>query len=638
VAAFPLAPLIAVALLAAPAGAAPPAADTVREGTILIRDQPSGHYREETLRRDGGFEDKEEETIVVNRLGSRIEISDKESDEEDRDGHLVAGHSETSSSKTVTAQDYVIRGGKLVVTTRSGGRDYANEIALTGPLPGPAAVRRLMLKASAAAPVSTYQTFDATLGGVTKVTLKYLGPEVVGGVATRKFIQTQEGVPGETTIWVDADGYAAQMTADSPIGPVRMVRGAPASAAGSPGPAGPPTPLAGVELPGESFQGTIAISNIRLPHPRALESVTVELSKKPGAPGAARDLAWPNFASANQKILETSPGRLVLEISRPRDGEGDTTAPTDADTHPNAIVQSDDPQVAALARTIAAGETDPWRKALRLQAWVDANMHFDTGIALAPASEIVRDRHGTCLEYAVLLASLARAEGIPARMRMGYVYDEGVWGGHAWTEVFVHGAWAPIDAAEFYPGVADAGRIGAITVEGQWGALEHVGDLSLLFGASEVRTLGYRVGGRTTAVPRTAADHTVEGDVYANPWLGLRVTRPAGFAFAGLDAHWPRPDLLTLKSGAGQVNVFYLHAGNAPLATQLAAYSGIAAGAARATTWNGAPAIRLDSPTRAAMAAVKDDVMWAIFAQGPNAPALLDLAAAATSIDDLSGK
>jgi hypothetical protein len=269
---------------------------------------------------------------------------------------------------------------------------------------------------------------------------------------------------------------------------------------------------------------------------------------------------------------------------------------------------------------------------------VAENMHFDTGIALAPASETVRDRHGTCLEYSILLASLARAQGVPARIRMGYVYDDGVWGGHAWTEVFVRGGWLPIDSAEFYPGIADAGRIGAITVEGQWGALEHLGDLELLFGATEVRTLDYRVAGRSIPVARSAPDHTVQGDVYANPWLGLRVRKPAGFVFGDLDAHWPRPSLVTLKSPAGEASVSYLPARSEPIGEQLAAYFSISGGGARPTTWNGWPAVRLDSPTKSAMAAVRDDVMWAISARGLDAPALVDQAVAATSIDDLTAQ
>jgi transglutaminase-like putative cysteine protease len=64
-----------------------------------------------------------------------------------------------------------------------------------------------------------------------------------------------------------------------------------------------------------------------------------------------------------------------------------------------------------------------------------------------PASEVVRNRRGTCFGYAVLLASLARAAGIPSRFRMGFAYTHGVWGDHAWVEMLVGKQWVPMDAA-----------------------------------------------------------------------------------------------------------------------------------------------------------------------------------------------
>ena len=40
----------------------------------------------------------------------------------------------------------------------------------------------------------------------------------------------------------------------------------------------------------------------------------------------------------------------------------------------------------------------------------------------ATAAEVARSREGDCTEHAVLLAALARARGIPARVAMGLVY------------------------------------------------------------------------------------------------------------------------------------------------------------------------------------------------------------------------
>ena len=119
-------------------------------------------------------------------------------------------------------------------------------------------------------------------------------------------------------------------------------------------------------------------------------------------------------------------------------------------------------------------------------------MTFDLGIALAPSSEIFRNRRGTCLGYATLLAALTRAAGIPSRVVLGYVYALAIFGGHAWTEVLVDGAWIPVDAAIPASGVADAARVGIIATSFGDGAGLLSGGAGLkLFGQVDIKVLEY---------------------------------------------------------------------------------------------------------------------------------------------------
>ena len=104
----------------------------------------------------------------------------------------------------------------------------------------------------------------------------------------------------------------------------------------------------------------------------------------------------------------------------------------------------------------------PKSKLLSLGRWAAENMTFDLGIVFAPAIEIMRDRRGTCTGYAVLLAALARAAGIPSRVVMGYVYAMRMFGGHAWAEVLVGEEWVPLDAAIVNEGPADATHLAII--------------------------------------------------------------------------------------------------------------------------------------------------------------------------------
>src|SRR5262249_27681691 len=120
--------------------------------------------------------------------------------------------------------------------------------------------------------------------------------------------------------------------------------------------------------------------------------------------------------------------------------------------------QSNEPALRAKALEVVGDEKDLFAAALKLKRWVAETMQFDLGIAMAPSVEIFKNHRGTCVGYATLLTAMTRAVGIPSRLVMGYAYAEGMFGGHAWTEVLVGETWVPIDAALVGPGVADAAR------------------------------------------------------------------------------------------------------------------------------------------------------------------------------------
>ena len=71
----------------------------------------------------------------------------------------------------------------------------------------------------------------------------------------------------------------------------------------------------------------------------------------------------------------------------------------------------------------------------------------DFAQVFASAAEVAKSREGDCKAHAMLLAALARARGIPARVAMGLVYLKGsqAFFYHMWTEVYIDGRWVPID-------------------------------------------------------------------------------------------------------------------------------------------------------------------------------------------------
>ena len=87
--------------------------------------------------------------------------------------------------------------------------------------------------------------------------------------------------------------------------------------------------------------------------------------------------------------------------------------PLKEDLAPNAYFDSEDPAIRDAVREAIGEEQDGLRKALRLKRWVSEHMAFDLGIAFAPSRELVGNHRGTCVGYACLLATMARAAQLP---------------------------------------------------------------------------------------------------------------------------------------------------------------------------------------------------------------------------------
>jgi hypothetical protein len=415
-----------------------------------------------------------ENVLIFNRLGSRVEMRSDSRYRESADGRLLAIHTEMSSSAQATTVDVEVKPGALAVRTSTGGKTYERSVELAGEVLGPAAARRLTLaRLHATGDTVSYRVFVAELGSVTTISA------VLTGVTAEalEMEQSMDAMPGKTAVWVDREGWLLRQVTQTPFGEVETVRSTWGAKAKEP-----------AALPAESFERTMVKSNVRLPEEREIERLTIRIThKKP-------ELGWPDFTADNQKVLEQTRDHVVLEIRR---AEPDDMAPY---LKPNALIQSDDAAVREIAKSVAGEERDAFRTALRLRNWTSEHMHFDAGIAVAPASEVARDRRGTCFGYAMLLGALARAAGIPSRVRMGLAYLDGAWGGHAWVDVFAGGRWLPLDAALESSGTADAARFSFFTSALEEGALAGVGALAQLYGNVEVQILEYRLHGKTVLV------------------------------------------------------------------------------------------------------------------------------------------
>lgn len=109
-----------------------------------------------------------------------------------------------------------------------------------------------------------------------------------------------------------------------------------------------------------------------------------------------------------------------------------------------------DPQIVALARTAIDDATTPRAKVDRLVHFVAEFLEDSYVVADHPSVlRTIKVKKGDCSDHASLFVTLSRAVGVPAREASGLIYvgdDQKSFGGHAWSEVVLDGAWVPVDA------------------------------------------------------------------------------------------------------------------------------------------------------------------------------------------------
>ncbi|MFY9824915.1 MAG: transglutaminase domain-containing protein, partial [Thermoanaerobaculia bacterium] len=514
----PIAVLLTLAaLLSSPSWAAAP---SERWYLLSLAGQPVGSVQESLTGAEASLVTESRLQLTLNRLGKRVEIASASTSRESGDGRLVATGLDLKMSDQTTSVTAEIADGAVRVRSRAGGQSFERTLSLTGELLGPEGIRqRTLARLLKAGDTFQVQTFSPELGTVATVVRTVLGHETltIAGrqVPALKLEETYSGLPSKRTLWLDAEGRMLASEDPGPFGVLRSVLADEATArhAGE----------AGGELPAEAYTGTIARTQVRLPSSRRLEWLKLRIDHRDPS------LGWPDLDRPGQKVTEKTESSLVVEISRPQPPTGPhafPVAPTEAlreYLEPNAYVQSNEAALRAKALAIVGGEKDLLSAALKLKRWVAETMQFDLGIAMAPSVEIFKNHRGTCVGYATLLTTLARAVGIPSRMALGYAYADGMFGGHAWTEVLVGETWVPLDAALVGPGVADAARFAILesSLRDGVGPLNS-GPALQMYGHIGVRVLGYAAeGGPRHAVASDASAYTVAGDVYRNPELGI---------------------------------------------------------------------------------------------------------------------
>lgn len=108
------------------------------------------------------------------------------------------------------------------------------------------------------------------------------------------------------------------------------------------------------------------------------------------------------------------------------------------------FVQAKHPAIRNQAEKIVGDAGDRLEAARRLYDWVYRKIEKNPTISLPSALDVLKQRVGDCNEHTYLYVALARAAGIPARIKVGMVYTPSGFYFHAWPAVYT-GEWVEMD-------------------------------------------------------------------------------------------------------------------------------------------------------------------------------------------------
>ena len=156
---------------------------------------------------------------------------------------------------------------------------------------------------------------------------------------------------------------------------------------------------------------------------------------------------------------------------------------------PTAAIDSDNPSIKEKAQNLIRGKCETTDKAKSLFYWVRDEIKYNPFVPLEVlenyrASKTLERGQGFCVEKAAVLAALARAVGIPARLhladirnhlvsdRLSEVMGTNLFSYHGYTELYISDKWVKATPA-FDLKMCQANRIVPVEFDGKNDAIFH---------------------------------------------------------------------------------------------------------------------------------------------------------------------
>jgi transglutaminase-like putative cysteine protease len=419
-----------------PAGPQHPPAETTVWDVIHVHRQPVGHQALTLRRANEGDEliRDARATAVLNlqRFGQATRQQMELTSRESADGQLMSLGASVQSGGGQVETHGRRQGNQLLLEIRSAGKAVERSITLPTHCGGYFAVEWSLLN-EPMQPGEQRQLHAVVpvLDQVAQITLVARSREPVDLLGeTRELLRIDQQVllPGGETIesvaWVTDDGQVLK-TSMSGLQQVsyRVSREAALAA---------------------SQEGTFDLgrfSTVRMSEPLRVTANTRRIRYRVRLAHDDPAEYFPNLPGQQVVSIDARTAEVTVSAVGPRDLTTSTDTPPDAsDRSPSPMIQSDDARIRQMAEQIEQPAAGPWSRALAAERFVhEAISTKNLGTAFASAAEVAVSREGDCTEHAVLLAALCRAQGIPARVRVGLVYTPAEQGFafHMWNEVWI---------------------------------------------------------------------------------------------------------------------------------------------------------------------------------------------------------
>ena len=110
------------------------------------------------------------------------------------------------------------------------------------------------------------------------------------------------------------------------------------------------------------------------------------------------------------------------------------------------------PRIRRLTDSLTAGIDNPYRKFVSIYSWIVSNFPWASAREYSTLDNIpeyvLDNRHGDCGQVGMLLITMCRCAGIPARWESGWMLHPGEINLHDWGEAYFEGVgWVPVDVS-----------------------------------------------------------------------------------------------------------------------------------------------------------------------------------------------